>query len=279
MRQTVKYLCEIKPARNYQNHASLEKAVQYIVNQFKECGLTPAIQKFKAAGNEYKNVIASIGPEKGSRIIVGAHYDVCGDQPGADDNASGIAGLLEMAKYAQKNKDKLKYRVDFVAYCLEEPPFFGSTQMGSYIHAASLHQNKVKVHGMIVLDMVGFFSDKEDSQQYPLKIIGWFFPDKADFISIIGNFSSRSLVNAVAGQMATTGIKVETLKAPSAITGVDFSDHRNYWHFDYDAVMITDTAFYRNRNYHKTTDTIDTLDFKRMKQVVQGLCRYLLNAD
>jgi Zn-dependent M28 family amino/carboxypeptidase len=279
MRQTVKYLCEIKPARNYQNHASLEKAVQYIVNQFKECGLTPAIQKFKAAGNEYKNVIASIGPEKGSRIIVGAHYDVCGDQPGADDNASGIAGLLEMAKYAQKNKDKLKYRVDFVTYCLEEPPFFGSTQMGSYIHAASLHQNKVKVHGMIVLDMVGFFSDKEDSQQYPLKIIGWFFPDKADFISIIGNFSSRSLVNAVADQMATTGIKVETLKAPSAITGVDFSDHRNYWHFDYDAVMITDTAFYRNRNYHKTTDTIDTLDFKRMKQVVQGLCRYLLNAD
>jgi hypothetical protein len=277
MENTVRYLTTINPPRNYKHPDSMTKVSIYISQKFKEYGLTPKEQKFVISSTTYANVIASVGPAEGSHLIVGAHYDVCGNRPGADDNASGIAGLLEIARFAKEHESELPYRVDFVAYALEEPPFFGTTHMGSYFHAKSLHDNNVNVKGMICLEMIGFFSDKENSQKYPLSIMRLFYPSKGNFIGIVDNFSSSSFAAQIAKHICATSVSVRTLTAPSFIKGVDYSDHRNYWEFGYDAAMITDTAFYRNLNYHKKTDTIDTMDFNKMCEVVKGICWSILN--
>lgn len=277
LKQTVHYLSTMNPPRSYIHSESLERSVKYISQRFIEYGLSPEMQKFEVSGNIYENVIASVGPKEGIRIIVGAHYDVCGDQPGADDNASALAGLLEIARFAKKYESELTYRVDFIAYTLEEPPFFGTSNMGSYVHAESLKENNIKVRGMICLEMIGFFTSKEKSQSYPMAILRLFYPSTGNFIGIVSNFGSSSFAAQITKHMKETSVKVKTLKAPSFVTGIDFSDHRNYWTFGYNAVMITDTSFYRNPNYHKKTDTIDTLDFNKMHEVVKGICWSILN--
>jgi len=277
LKRTVHYLSTMSPPRNYIHLESLENSVRYISQKFIEYGLTPERQKFEVSGNIYENVIASVGPKEGIRMIVGAHYDVCGDQPGADDNASAIAGLLEIARFAKKYEAELPHRVDFVAYTLEEPPFFGTKNMGSYVHAESLHDNNIKVRGMICLEMIGFFTDQKKSQTYPLSLMRLFYPSTGDFIGVVSNYNSSSLAKQLSRHLKATSISVATLKAPSFLKGVDFSDHRNYWKLGYDAVMITDTAFYRNPNYHEHSDTMDTLDFDKMKEVVKGICWSLLN--
>lgn len=277
MKRTVLYLSQIHPPRNYLNTESLENAASYIAQEFKKYGIATEQQKFEVAGKTYKNIIARVGPVEGVRMVVGAHYDVCGDQPGADDNASAIAGLLEIARFAKKHASELRYGIDFVAYTLEEPPFFRTDKMGSFFHAKYLNENNINIRGMICLEMIGFFSDQKNSQRYPLSLMRFFYGSTGDFIGVVSDFGSASLSKQLSRHLKAASIKVKTLKGPSFITGIDFSDHRNYWKFGYDAVMITDTAFYRNPNYHKDTDTIDTLDFDKMQEVVKGVCWTLLN--
>ena len=277
LENTVRYLTSLSPSPSYDHQDSMKKSASYISQKFEEYGLQAREQAFTALGTTYVNIIASVGPAEGSRLIVGAHYDVCGDQPGADDNASAVAGLLEIARFAKRHEAELPYRVDFVAYALEEPPFFATVHMGSHVHAESLHNDRVSVKGMICLESIGFFTDKENSQSYPLSILRLFYPSTGNFIGIVGNFASSSLAAQIAKHMTATSVGVETLRAPSFVPGVDFSDHRNYWKFGYDAVMVTDTAFYRNRNYHQKSDTMDTLDFTRMREVVKGVCWSILN--
>lgn len=163
----VEFLTTIRPFRNFQNLDSLKKVCDYIKEEFKKAGFTTEDQKWIAEGNEYTNVIASYNAHKSKRLIIGAHYDVCGDQPGADDNASAVAGLLETARQIAEAKPDIDYRIDFVAYCLEEPPFFATENMGSYVHAKSLSDNKIEVLGMICYEMIGYFSDEPNSQPYP----------------------------------------------------------------------------------------------------------------
>lgn len=277
LKSTVKHLTEIKPARSREHPGSLKKAADFIFKRFQEYELKPERQEYAISGTKYENIIASVGPINGERLIIGAHYDVCGDQPGADDNASAVAGLLEIARFAKKHEKELRYRIDFVAFTLEEPPNFETETMGSYIHAKSLHDKKVKVKGMICLEMIGFFSDKKDSQSYPLSIMKVFYPTVGNYIAVISNFKISSFSRQIAKHMRAASIEVRKLSAPSFIEGIDFSDHRNYWNFGYDAVMITDTSFYRNPNYHKTTDTIDTLNFAKMREVTKGVCWSILN--
>ena len=271
LKETVIFLTGIRPYRNHLNPDSLHRAAQYIEQRFQEYGLKIEEQWFEAEGNEYLNIIGTIGAGKPERIVIGAHYDVCDDQPGADDNASAIAGLLETARLMSLHGRNSKYRFDFVAYALEEPPFFATENMGSYVHAKSLHETNATVKGMICLESIGYFSDKKNSQEYPIGIIKWFYPDKGNFIAVVGNFKSGSFLKEVKKHMREAAIGVESLKAPAMLPGVDFSDHRNYWTFGYPAVMITDTAFYRNPHYHMPTDTIGTLDFEKMKEVVKGV--------
>ncbi|MBI4645302.1 MAG: M28 family peptidase [Bacteroidia bacterium] len=268
----INYLTSISPARNYSNIGSLNSAAEYIFKEFRKVTDRVEYQKFYVDSIEYKNIIASFGPDYGVRIIIGAHYDVCGNQPGADDNASGVAGLLEIARLLAENQSALKYRIDIVAYTLEEPPFFSSKHMGSYIHASSLKNAGVKIKEMICLEMLGYFSVQKHSQEYPLNLLRLFYPDKGNFIAIVGKLGQGKLVRKVKHYMKRNiRIKVCTLIAPEWIPGIDFSDHLNYWKMGYKAVMITDTGFYRNTNYHCNTDTIDTLDFDKMAEVVKGI--------
>ena len=267
----VETLTSIFPARNHDNIESLNQSADYIFTELEKAGCRMERQKYEVEGRTYQNIIGSIGPETGSRLIVGAHYDVCQDQPGADDNASAVAGLLEIARLVHELKPDLKQRIDFVAYTLEEPPYFGSKYMGSAVHAESLFENKVEVKGMICLEMIGYFSDEKDSQHYPMGFMKKWYPNTGNFIAVIGKWGQAEPVKAVKKLMRQAGnIDVYSINAPTMLQGIDFSDHRNYWNFGYDAVMICDTAFYRNRNYHKKSDTIETLDFEKMTEVVRG---------
>lgn len=272
--QDVEFLTSITPSRNFQHLKSLEKAAGYIKNEFKKSGLKPVLQTWKAQGKPYKNVMASVNPEKKRRLIVGAHYDVCGDQPGADDNASGVAGLLELARLMAEHLPKMDYRVDFIAYCLEEPPFFGTTSMGSYVHARSLSDNNSDVIGMISLEMIGYFSDAPESQSFPSPDLAAFYPHTANFIIVVGIKEYEVFSNRVHKLMSTgSAIDVQLINLPSSEGLAGLSDQRNYWVFGYNGLMINDTSFIRNPHYHKKSDTIRTLDFKRMTAVVNSCYR------
>ncbi|MFY9310916.1 MAG: M28 family peptidase [Bacteroidia bacterium] len=257
--------------RNYRNIKSLNQAADYISNEFKKLNLTVEEQKYEVEGNEYKNLICSFGPKEGERIIVGAHYDVCGEQAGADDNASGVVGLIEVARLLTQLKPVLKYRIDLVAYTLEEPPFFRTEFMGSYIHAKSLKDNAVKVKAMICLEMIGYFSDKKKSQEYPVGLLKLFYPDKGNFIAVVSKMGQGGITRTFKKNMRKgSDIDVRSINAPAFVQGIDFSDHLNYWNFGYNALMINNTAFYRNKNYHESSDVPESLDYKRMAEVIKG---------
>ncbi len=271
LRTDVTTLCNTKLPRNSENVDVLDSIADYIKQEFGKTAGRVSEQAFEVRGKTYRNVICSFGPENAERIIVGAHYDVCGKQAGADDNATGVAGLLELARLFGKQDDSLKNRIDFVAYTLEEPPYFRSEHMGSAVHARSLKEAGVKVKAMVCLEMIGYFTDKPKSQDYPVGLLKTAYPSTGNFIAIIGKMGQGKLTKSVKRDMIAYGnIPVESLNAPSFVTGVDFSDHLNYWAEGYPAIMITDTSFFRNKNYHQETDTIDTLDFEKMAEVVKG---------
>ena len=190
--------------------------------------------------------------------------------PGADDNASGIAGLLELARlFADEAPEKT---IQFVAFTLEEPPLFRSKYMGSYVYAQSLHQNGKDIEGMICLEMIGYFTDEPGSQVFPLPFFRWIYPTVGNFITLVGNLQSKSFLKRVEqGFKDGSNLPVETLATVSFVPGVDFSDHRSFWKFGYNAVMVTDTAFYRNPQYHGMGDMPEILDYERMAEVVLGL--------
>jgi hypothetical protein len=256
------------PNRNFQNLNSLDGCAQYIYDNFKQFGYDTHFQNFVVDRKEYKNVITSFGPANAPRIIVGAHYDVCGYQDGADDNASGLVGLLELSRLFKT--DSLLYRIDLVAYSLEEPPYFRTENMGSYIHAQSLFDSETEVFGMICLEMIGYFNDAKKSQEYPLKILKLFYGGKGDYITLVRKFGPGKMAKKFKRKFKKQKlIKTKKFTAPGSLPGIDFSDHLNYWNFKYSAVMITNTGFYRNKNYHEKTDVIETLDIQRMCAVIQ----------
>jgi Zn-dependent M28 family amino/carboxypeptidase len=272
LKEHVEYLCDFDRARSTSHPEYLDSAALYLEEQLSNYPLEVQRQEYEMPFGRVRNLIASFGPENGPRIIVGAHYDVAGEQPGADDNASGVAGLLELARLLSEHPGRLSKRIDLVAYTLEEPPYFGTEQMGSYIHAKSLNDQKAEIELMISLEMIGCFSDEPGSQAYPIGLMKLFYPTKGNFIAVVSNLRSGRAAGRFAGMMKKKcNIPIKRLAAPTFVTGVDFSDHRNYWHFGYKAIMITDTAFLRNKNYHEKTDTPETLDYVKMAEVVNGV--------
>lgn len=267
----VDFLTSISPFRNFQHIKSLEKAAKYIEDEFLKAGAKPSIQPWLVQGNAYKNVIASYNRDKTRRLIVGAHYDVCGEQAGADDNASAVAGLLELARLVFEHQPQINYRIDFVAYSLEEPPFFASESMGSYVHAKSLHDHKAEVIGMICLEMIGYFSDEPNSQPFPSPELAQLYPHTANFIIVVGIEKYAAFNHKVHQLMsADSAIDVQVISFPSGEGLAGLSDHRSYWKFGYKALMINDTSFIRNPHYHRKSDTIDTLDFNKMTAVINS---------
>jgi hypothetical protein len=273
LKADVSFLTGLPGGRNYRNLKALNEAADYILDVFKNSGAEDFYeQEYFIEGVRYRNIIARFGPLSGPVIVVGAHYDVYGPFPGADDNASGTAGLLELARLLGQLKPQLKYPVELVAYTLEEPPFFSTQYMGSFIHAKSLQDERAKVKMMISLEMIGYFSDKKGSQDFPMGFLKLFYPSRGNIIVVVGDFKNFRPVRKVRRKMrAGSDIKVRTINAPRWIEGIDFSDHRNYWHFGYDAVMVTNTAFYRNKNYHQPTDTKETLNYSKMAEVLRGV--------
>ena len=260
---------------------NLDRAAEYVRDRLVAAGIEASFESFDVGGRPFRNVVARIGPDHGERIVVGAHYDAAGPGVGADDNASGIAGLLELAPLVQSAA--LPLCVELVAYALEEPPYFRTRSMGSFVHADGLRKAGVAVRAMICLEMIGYFSDAEGSQDYPFPGLGLLYPTRGNFIAVVGCVGQAGITRRVKRAMAKAAeLPVCSINAPRFLPGIDFSDHLNYWDMGFDAVMVTDTAFYRNANYHEQSDTADTLDYVRMALVVEqvfGAVRELCRDD
>lgn len=278
LRRSLELIINTPSHRTYNNVNILDTVAERIRNEFQKNTNRVSFQNYAVEGKQYKNVIASFGPEDGERIIVGAHYDVCGNQDGADDNASGVAGILELARLLKEKTSK--YRIDLIAYTLEEPPYFNSKQMGSYIHAKSLNDAHVPIKGMISLEMIGYYSENEDSQDYPIGFMKWIYGNKGNYITIV----QKSFCGAFAKQFKELSFKnnsipTKAFRSPSFFGGISLSDHKNYWKFGYSAVMVTNTAFFRNHNYHEETDKLTTLNISKMGQTIDGVYRSLIELE
>jgi len=257
-------------SRNHRNIESLNYVANYIFNDFNKYADSVYYQPYIVDNKEYKNVVCVFGNQSAKTIVIGAHYDVCGNQDGADDNASGVVGLLELAKSLKG--EKLNYRIEIVAYTLEEPPYFRTKNMGSFIHAKSLYENKTNVYGMFCLEMIGYFDDSKKSQDYPIGPLSLIYGNRGNYITLVNKFSKGQFSRTFNKQFKNQRlIKTKKFTAPAKMPGIDFSDHLNYWAFDFSALMLTDTAFYRNKNYHENTDTIETLDLLRMSKVIESV--------
>lgn len=250
-------------SRSADDPASLDAAATYIEQTFRTTGTRVESQRFTARKKQYRNVIAHFGPTHGAAIIVGAHYDAFGRLPGADDNASGTAGLLELARIL--GRSNVETPVTLVAFANEEPPFFGSEDMGSAVHAASL--KKKDVAGMICLEMIGYFADE---QTWPNRLFSLLYPSRGDFIAVGGGWADRRLARHVKRAIRGAG-GVRVVSFTGARMTLDASDQRNYWNAGWPAVLVTDTAFLRNPHYHTANDTAETLDYERIARIIDGI--------
>ena len=270
LRAHVAYLSQISD-RSHANLQGLQQASDYIKQQLLQMGWQPELQTYVVDGNAYHNVIVRLQGQSEDLVVVGAHYDSFGALPGADDNASGVAGLLELARLLQEKAPD--QAIELVFYTLEEPPHYAGQNMGSYVHARSLNQ-PVKL--MISLEMIGYFNDQPNSQGYPSGVMKWLYPDSGHFIAVVDQLFSTQAQRLKKSINEHTSMEAYSINAPAWIPGIDFSDHRNYWAIDVPAVMVTDTAFYRNQGYHTAQDTVDTLNYEQMAEVVWGVYQHLL---
>ena len=271
LRQHLRYLTSTPQPRNYQHPAVLDTVAAYLSRQLRAAGARVAEQPYQVQGRTYRNVVASFGPARGPRLVVGAHYDVCGDQPGADDNGTGVAALLELARLLGQ-QPTLPYTIELVAYTLEEPPFFRTTSMGSYQHAQQLRAQHAEVRGMVALEMLGYYDDRRGSQRYPFGPLKLLYGSRGNYVTVAQKFGNGRFGRRFARQYKRSArLPVRRFKAPAWLPGIDFSDHLNYWKFDYSALLLTDTAFYRNSAYHEPTDTLARLDMHRLGLAVDAL--------
>lgn len=257
--------------RNVIAYEPLQKTAQYIENNLRDSGYEVKSQEYVVQMRKVRNLIAEIpGSAKAKEIVVvGAHYDTVYDCPGADDNSSGVAALLDLARLLKGSHPARTVR--FVAFVNEEPPWFKTDDMGSLVYAEQAHKLNENIVAAISIETIGMYSDAEGSQQYPAGF-KFLYPSKGNFIAFIGNLGSRGLVrDAVHSFRASTKFPSEGSAVPAAVPGVGWSDHWAFWEQGYPAIMVTDTAIFRNPNYHQPTDQPDTLDYERMARVVHGL--------
>lgn len=280
LKRDVWALTSIKPSRTFRNPSALSLAADHIEAEFTKAGCAVASQEVPFLGKTYRNISCSFGPSDGPRVVIGAHYDVQGaDNPGADDNASGVAGVLEIARLVGAAKPTLAHRLDLVAFTLEEVrgvvDGVEQVNIGSYYFARALKARQDKVKLMISVEMIGYFSSEPGSQTYPPPLSGFlklFYPGTGNFIGIIGQALDRAAVSRVKELMTVSDdLPVYSINAPAFVPSIDRSDHQSFWAMDYPAVMVTDTAEFRNPNYHRSGDAADTLDYERMAAVVEGL--------
>ena len=287
LKKHVQYLAETIGERNLVHYEGLNKSAEYLAEQFKAAGCKPEIQEYKVPAGFlrskwqdqhyeqqiYKNIAVEIrGTERPDEIIViGAHYDsvpIAGCK-GANDNASGVAATLALAKYFADKPQKRTLR--FVAFANEEPPFFWTKGMGSYVYAHSCKAKKEKITAMLTPETIGFYSDEAGSQKYPFPL-SWLYPSKGNFIAFAGNSGSEVLIKqCVKSFRDNAKFPSEGACIPRCIPHIGFSDHWSFWKMDYPALMITDTAMFRYKYYHTASDDYDRIDYDKMARVVEGL--------
>jgi Zn-dependent M28 family amino/carboxypeptidase len=247
-----------------QRNTDLERAARYIESAFAAAGLNPSSHRFESGGRTVRNVEAGKGA-----VVVGAHYDTVPGSPGADDNASAVAVLIELASMMKGAK------IRFVAFANEEPPYFMGPEMGSWASAKRSRDAGERVRAMFSLEMLGYYRDAPGSQRYPAPL-GFFYPDRGDFIAFVGDIGARALVRkSISLFRQHAAFPCEGVAAPAFIPGVTWSDHWSFRDQGFPAIMITDTAFYRYPHYHLPSDTPDKLDYERMARVTLGLASML----
>ncbi len=259
--------------RNIWHPQGLEASVDYIEKVLGDSGYQVEMQEYKVEGKPVANLEAErIGTSlAGEIVVVGAHYDSVFGTPGANDNASGVAGLLEIARLLAT--EELSRTVRFVAFVNEEPPFFLTGDMGSRVYASRSRRRGEDIVAMLSIETIGYYSEVSGSQHYPFPF-SYFYPTTANFIGFVGNFSSRRLVRRAIGTFREhTRFPSEGLAAPEWVTGVGWSDHWSFWQEGYPAIMVTDTALFRYDHYHTPQDTPEKLDYARTARVVSGLTR------
>jgi hypothetical protein len=272
LRRDVAALCELGE-RNTLIPDNLHSAAALIGRELAAAGYRVERQTYHVERDavDVHNLIVEIrGSTRPKEIVViGAHYDSVTGTVGADDNASGAAALLALARHFARAKPQRTLR--FVAFANEEPPHFQTQDMGSWQYAKLCHDRGDKIIAMLSLESLGYYDTTPGSQKYPAPL-STFYPDTANFIAFASNIGSRSLTARCAKAFrARTSFPLETASLPEAVTGIGWSDQWSFWQFGWPAIMVTDTAPYRNPNYHEASDRPGTLDYPRMGQVVEGL--------
>ncbi len=271
MEQDVRVLATDIGRRNVGRPEGLERTLVYLTQQLKEAGLESTRQTYKVRGVEVANLEAEIkGTTRPDEIVVvGAHYDSVADSPAANDNGSGVAAVLEMARAFKDAKPSRTIR--YVFFVNEEPPFFQTAEMGSFVYAKRSKDRGEKIVAMLSIETIGFYADDKGSQKYPPPF-DRFFPSEGNFIAFVGDVKSKALTEQVTAEFRkAVKFPSQALSAPSQVQGVGFSDQWSFWQHGYPGIMVTDTAMFRYPHYHTEHDTPDKLDYGRMSRVVGGV--------
>jgi Zn-dependent M28 family amino/carboxypeptidase len=256
--------------RNLPHYPQLNAAADFIEGSLSRAGLRVRRDTYELQARACHNLEGEIRGTRPQVILIGAHYDSVFGSPGANDNASGVAALLALARrFAGKHTDQT---LRFVAFVNEEPPYFQTEQMGSFVYAKRCKARGDRISAMISLETIGYFSDRPRSQVYPSPGLGLFYPTTGNFIGFVGNFPSRALLRRTIGLFREQAkLPSEGAALPSFVPGVGWSDQWSFWQCGYPAIMVTDTAPFRYPHYHSATDTPDKLDCDRFALVVSGL--------
>jgi len=264
--------------RNMWHYAQLNAAADFIEDSFSRAGLRTRRDSYEMRGQTCHNIEAEIPGNRSEIIVIGAHYDSVFGSPGANDNGTGMAATLALAR--RFASEKPKHTLRFIAFVNEEPPYFLSGEMGSLIYARRCRERGDKISAMISLETIGYFSDAPDSQTYPSPGLGLFYPKVGNFIGFVSNVRSRTLLHRVIALFRKHAkIPSQGASLPAFVPGVSWSDQWSFWQQGYPAIMVTDTAPFRYPYYHSSSDTPDKLDYDRFTLVVSGMQKVIEHLD
>ena len=276
LHQHVLVLAGIIGERNLTRSVALEASAQYIEKQFRNMGYSVKLQTYSIGTKKVRNIIAEIKGHRKPRsvLIVGAHYDSIEGSPGANDNASGVAAMLELARMLAKKAPASSVR--FVAFVNEEPPYFKTPDMGSRVYVDRIQDKSIRIIGMFSLETMGYYRSGKKTQHYPFPF-NYFYPERGNFIAFVGNLHSRGFLHRSLSLFRQhTRFPSEGVAAPAWIAGIDWSDHGSFWQKGYPALMVTDTALFRYPHYHSDEDLPKYINFDYLARVVTGLNAIIL---
>jgi len=277
LKQHVNQLSQIYAPRTI-SYDNLANTARYIHSSFSDFGETK-YQSYSTLNGQFNNVILQIGPETDEIFVIGAHYDAEDSSLDTEGNASGVATLIELARHLAINESKLSIQVQLVAYPLSQSQSIRQTEIGSYNHADTLRKSNKKVKLMISLDSVGRFNSEQGSQKHPFSFMDFFYPNTGNYISLMGRLEDYSELREVKNSFASaSSLPLYSFNAPENFPKISSSDHHYYWQLGYPALLVTDTAEYRNIS-NETLEVAERLNYKKMALLVQGLYQVVMDSE